>query len=118
MLFKKEEAMICFITRIKVLRYSTLLWVIFSYFHMKKQAKEVPGLYEMFIFIRPQKTIYFVSLWRDISAIAAFNTIVQGHALAVFKVKSAGAEIWSGYFDLRGTSFHSKSWTQNNSCPS
>lgn len=112
MLFK-EESMTCLITRIKVPKYSTLLWIIFTYFHMKKRAKKVSGLYEMSLFIRTQKTIYFVSLWRDVSAMAQFSTLVQEHPLAVFKVKAAGAEIWSAHFDLRGTSPHSKPWVQS-----
>lgn len=103
--------MLCLITRIKVTRLSTLVRAIGAYLRMKRQARgSVPGLIEVAMLIRPRLTIVIISVWKDASAMAEFNSAVPGHPLEVFRMRRAHAEVWSGLFKFVGISPSARAW--------
>jgi hypothetical protein len=104
--------MYCLVTRIKVARLFTLIGIIVTFLRMRRRARAVRGLLEISILIRRQRTVYLISLWEDVAAMAAFATAIPEHPMVVYKMRRAKAEIWSGHFELRGISPHSKPWTK------
>jgi hypothetical protein len=104
--------MYCLVTRIKVTRLSTLCKIIVAFWRMRHRAMKVPGLLETSLLIRPQRTILLISLWENKRAMDLFGTACPDHALGVRMVLHAEAEIWSGLFELLGTSPLSKPWTK------
>jgi hypothetical protein len=105
------ESMICLVTRIRFTKFSTFIWSIITYFRIRRRAMAVPGLFEMSIMIRGRNTLFFISLWEDVAAMAHFATSVRDlHPRAVHRVRQAGAEVWSGHFDLRGVAPNGERW--------
>ncbi len=102
--------MFCLVTRIKVRKLSTLVGIMAAYLRMRQRAKHVPGLIEMAFLIRPRRTVIFVSLWEDTTAMAKFNTAVPEHPTQVRRMRQAGAHTWSGMFELTGTSRTARVW--------
>ncbi len=110
--------MICLVTRMRVTRFSTLIWVIVAYFRMRRRARNVLGLLEVSLAIRAHKTVFLISLWKDVPAMARFATAAgELHPNAVRKMRRIGAEVWSGHFELRGTAPHSTLWATIPSYP-
>jgi hypothetical protein len=105
------ESMICLVTRVKVAKLSTWIWSIIAYFRLRRRARDVPGLFEVSLVLKKRRTLFFISFWKDVAAMANFATAVGAlHPQAVRKMRSVGAEIWSGHFVLHGTAPHSKPW--------
>lgn len=105
------ESMICLVTRIKVAKLSTLIWIIIVFFRMRRRARNVLGLLETSIFVSNRHTVFLISLWKNVPAMARFATAVRElHPHAVRKMREVGAEVWSGHFELRGTTPSSKPW--------
>lgn len=103
--------MICLVTRVRVAKLSTLIWIIITFFRMRRRARAVLGLLETSISIRDRHTVFLISLWKDVPAMARFATAVRElHPRAVRKMHQVGTEVWSGHFELRGTSPSSKPW--------
>lgn len=94
------ESMLCLVTRIKVRKISTLMSIIFVFFRMRRRSRNIPGLLETSMLVRWPRTVIFVSLWKDASAMACFATAVPEHPMAVRKAYRVGAEVWSGLFKL------------------
>ncbi|HJT59129.1 MAG TPA: hypothetical protein VJ761_21665 [Ktedonobacteraceae bacterium] len=87
-----------------------MIKVVMAYVRMRRKARNVPGLLETTILIKPQRTVILVSLWKDAAAMADFATKVPEHALEVHSMWEARAEVWSGYFKLQGTSSKQNPW--------
>jgi len=102
--------MFCLVTRIEMRKLSTLVGIMVAYLRMRQRAKRVPGLIEMALLIRPRRTVLFVSLWEDTTAMAKFNTAVPEHPVQVRRMRQAGARTWSGMFELTGTSRTARVW--------
>jgi hypothetical protein len=105
------ESMVCLVTRVKIRKLSTLIWSIIAYFRMRRRVRDVRGLFEVSLVLKRRRTLFFISFWKDVAAMADFATAVGPlHPQAVRKMRSAGAEVWSGHFVLRGTAPHSRPW--------
>jgi heme-degrading monooxygenase HmoA len=102
--------MFCLVTRIKVRKLSTLTKIVVAYLRMRQQAKRVSGLLDTSLHLKPQRTVLFVSLWRDSDAMAEFNTIVPEHPTQVYRMRQADAIVWSWLFKFVGTSPSARSW--------
>jgi ABC-type antimicrobial peptide transport system permease subunit len=96
------EGMLCLVTRIKVKGIFTLIGIAFAFFRMQRRSRTVSGLLETAMLVRWPRTVIFVSLWKDASAMACFATAVPEHPMMVRKVYRMGAEVWSGVFKLDG----------------
>ncbi len=94
--------MLCLVTRIRVKKIFTLIGITFAFFRMQRRSRNVPGLLETSMLVRWPRTVIFISLWKDASAMACFATAVPEHPMAVRKVCRMGAEVWSGVFKLEG----------------
>ena len=70
------ESMICLVTRVKLAKFSTFIWSIIAYIRIRRRARGVPGLFEMSLIIRERNTLFFVSFWKDVAAMAHFATAV------------------------------------------
>jgi heme-degrading monooxygenase HmoA len=101
---------LCVVTRVRVRRPHHLVVLAAAYRRMRKLAAGVPGLLSTATFVRPPRTIFFVSLWRDHDAMADFASAVHDHARTVGWARRRGAEAWSGLFELRGASKSSDDW--------
>src|SRR2546421_7144512 len=111
MMLEGGESMICLVTRIKVAKLSTLIWIVIAFFRMRRRARNVLGLLQMSISVSDRHTVFLISLWKDVPAMARFASAVGAlHPYAVRKMRQVGAEVWSGHFELRGTSSSSKPW--------
>lgn len=107
------ESMLCLVTRIKVKKISTLMSITFAFFRMRRRSRNVPGLLETLILVRWPRTVIFISLWKDASAMARFATAVPEHPMAVQKVYRLGAEVWSGVFKLESQNREDEVWTSS-----
>jgi len=102
--------MLCLVTRIKVKKIFTLIGIIFAFFRMRRRSRNVPGLLETSVLVRWPRTVIFISLWKDASAMARFATAVPEHPMTVLKVYRIGAEVWSGVFKLQGQNPEVEIW--------
>ncbi len=102
--------MLCVITRIKVARLSSLIWMVIAFLRIRRQARAVHGLREMSLLIRRQRTIVIISLWEDQAAMADFATVSPEHPRAVYRLWQERGEFWSGLFELVGPSPRSVPW--------
>lgn len=118
MMLEGGESMICLVTRIKVAKLSTLIWIVIVFFRLRRRAKNVLGLLEASIFVSDRHTVFLISLWKNVPAMSRFATAVRElHPHAVRKMREVGAEVWSGHFELRGTTPSSKPWANIPSYP-
>ncbi len=106
----ESNSTLCLVTRIKVKDFSTLLSVIIAFYRMKRKARNVPGLFETSLLVRRNRTVIFVSIWKNSRSFAAFATAVPEHSKAVLNMRRIGAEVWSGVFTLHQQSNHSQPW--------
>jgi len=106
------DSVLCLVTRIKVKRWTTFLGILLSYLRMKRQARDVPGLIEIALLTRKNRTVIFISLWENSRAMARFATMVPNHVQSVYNMHQVGAEFWSGAFTLHTVSNRSQPWDQ------
>jgi hypothetical protein len=102
--------MLCLITRLRVRKRLTFLWVLVEFVRIRRAARNVPGLIDSGIAVKPRRTVYLVSLWENEKAILDFNRMVPRHTLMVRWMGRQGAEVWSGYFVFSSATEGSRPW--------
>lgn len=105
--------MLCLITRLEAKTVSTLLWLLITSLSMRRQARTVPGLHDVWVSFRRPRTVFLISLWDDRDAMAEFATAVPHHASAIMHLWQTGGKSWSGLFELIGPSPASRWWPEH-----
>jgi hypothetical protein len=100
----------CIITRLSFSKRRHALLAHWKFRRLRKVATErVPGFVDATIRGGGTGHVFFISIWRTERSVFEFTTLSQ-HVDAVRWAIRARAVVWSGAFDLRGTSSMSTEW--------
>lgn len=101
---------LCVVTRLEFPRFHTSVAAALRYLRLRRVARRrIDGLVKTWLRWSLSSTVSFVSLWEDENSLLAFTTLEE-HVEAVRWVIRARGRVWSGVFELAGTSSMSKGW--------
>lgn len=101
---------LCVVTRLEFPRFTTSVVAALRFFRLRRLGRRrIDGLLESWIRWSLPSTLLFVSVWQDESSLLAFTTLTEHVEAARWFVRAHG-RVWSGVFELAGTSSMSEGW--------
>lgn len=111
-----ETQVSCVITRFRLRAAWWLPWMWLAYRHIRRDARQVPGLLRTAFLVEDPRTCFVLSIWADDRALLDFGTRVDSHVhiarrtfYKTFDKRRRRAEIWSTQWRLQAVS-NNLSW--------
>ena len=101
---------LCVVTRLEFPSLPKAASAALRFLRLRRMAlHRIDGLIATWMRWSLPSTILFVSIWEDENGLLAFTTLDE-HVEAVRSVIRADGRVWSGVFELAGTSSMSEGW--------
>jgi hypothetical protein len=101
---------LCVVTRLEFPSFPKSIPAALRFLRLRRSAqRRIDGLIMTWMRWSPPSTVMFFSLWEDERGLLAFTTLDE-HVEAVRSVIRAKGRVWSGVFELAGTSSMSAGW--------
>jgi hypothetical protein len=101
---------LCVVTRLEFPRLPKSMAATLRFWRLRRVARRrIDGLVRTWVRWSLPSTVYFVSIWEDENSLLTFTTLEE-HVEAVRWVIRARGRVWSGVFELTGTSSMSQGW--------
>ena len=101
---------VCVVTRLEFPSLPSSVMAALRYLRLRRVARRrIDGLLNTWMRWSLSSAVLFVSLWKDENSLLAFTTLEE-HVDAVRWVIRANGRVWSGVFELAGTSSMSQGW--------